>query len=138
MSRNTSIQAYHSIKEGGLLTERRLEVYDILFHHGPMTGNQIVQHIGRIQDTGSTKTRLSELRTQGVVQELGIVEDPITGMNVILWDVTANMPLPFITKTLEGRIESIDRQIEKLLIKKTELSKKLEKQINNKHSMDEK
>lgn len=93
MTRQTSIDAYNTIKENGMLAKRRWEVYSILFSHGPMTGNQIIQYVGKIQNTGSIKTRLSELRDRGVVVELGTVKDPITGVTVILWDVTKNLPI---------------------------------------------
>lgn len=41
MARDTSREAYNKIKEMGLLSQRRWEVYDILYSHGPMTGGEI-------------------------------------------------------------------------------------------------
>ena len=41
--RQTSIDCYNKIKAEGLLSKRRLEVYEILFHHGQLTANEIVR-----------------------------------------------------------------------------------------------
>ena len=60
-----------------------------------MTGGQLIQHVGKVQNTGALKTRLGELRDIGVVTELGTVSCPITGRRVILWDVTSKLPTNF-------------------------------------------
>lgn len=38
------------------------------------------------------RNRLTELRNYGVIQEVGKAYDVHTGMLVILWDVTPNLP----------------------------------------------
>ena len=96
MKRNTSIQAYQTIKENGLLSWRRMEVYECLYHHGPMTGKQLTISLNTNQsNSGAYATRLSELRDRGVVQELGTTKCEYTGYEVILWDVTSNLPTDF-------------------------------------------
>lgn len=56
-----------------------------------MTANQVIEKFRKLHhmlNTGAVTTRLSELRLVGVVTEIGTVSDPITGNNVIQWDVT--------------------------------------------------
>jgi hypothetical protein len=90
--RRTSIEAYQAILSEGLLSRLRWFVYDLLYHHGPMTGNQLIDRVKTRKNTGAFNTRLSELRDLGVVYEVGEVKDPITGRQVILWDVTEKLP----------------------------------------------
>lgn len=94
--RDTSIEAYNRIKDEGLLSERRLQVYEILFENGPLTGNQLIKIAQKqypMLNTGAFNTRLSELRNAGVVKELREIICPVTGYNVILWDVTSRLPI---------------------------------------------
>jgi hypothetical protein len=68
-------------------------VYAWLYQHGPATGGQIDQAL-----TKHAHKRLPELRDQGVIEELREVECPVTGHNVILWDVTSELPKDYINK----------------------------------------
>lgn len=99
--RDTSIAAYNSIRDNGLLPRRRWQCYDIIYRHGPLTRNQLVTIAGREQPgrpyayLESLTKRLPEMRVQGVLREVS--EDckcPITGQTVILWDVTSRLPDP--------------------------------------------
>lgn len=93
--RDTSIEAYHKIKESGVLSERRMEVYDILFNHGPLTATEIFQYSKLNGVKGyrhNTNSRLYELRDMGVVKEVQTTTCSVTGQTVILWDVTSNLP----------------------------------------------
>lgn len=103
MTRQTSIDAFNEIVANGLLSERRFQVYEILFRDGPLTANQVI-NIFKIKhpmlNTGAVTTRLSELRNAGVVMELGEIECPVTGNNVIQWDVTGNLPRKVIKPTI--------------------------------------
>lgn len=101
MVRQTSIDSYNAIKENGLLSRRRWQFYDILFKYGPLTGGEafqyLKQHHGIAMPTNSnTTTRLGELRNLGVAVELGTKKCPVTGQNVILWDVTPGLPREYI------------------------------------------
>lgn len=134
--RETSIEAYHKIRDDGLLSERRWQVYDVLTEHGPMTGNQSIlkfkekyPHIGI--NTGAIMTRLSELRDRGVVKELGEVKCPISGHQVILWDVTKDLPAnpPRKVSKLEAaraRIKELEAKVDELEYK---LSRSPEKRV---------
>lgn len=95
MIRETSIEAYNIIKVKGLLSERRWQVYDVLFNKGPLTATQIASLIPKFKSPSvgfNVHARLCELRAMKVVKELGEMMCPLTGMTVILWDVTNRLP----------------------------------------------
>lgn len=97
MVRQTSKDAYLTIKETGLLSERRWMVYHILYNHGPLTGNEVYQRLKtefgiKFGNAPSIVSRLGELRDLGVVSEYGKTICSVTGMRVIRWDVTSNLP----------------------------------------------
>lgn len=95
MTRKISLDAYNKIKENGLLSKRRLEVYHILFHNGPLTAHEVVA-IARqnhpLSNQTSFNARLSELRNRGVVFEVGFKTNPVSLVENILWDVTDSLP----------------------------------------------
>jgi DNA-binding transcriptional ArsR family regulator len=96
--RRTSLLAYSTIKNQGLLSERRLQVYEALFNHGPLTRNELstaLESQGIRINPNLVSSRLIELREMGVVEEAGHRECPLTGMTVILWDVTEHLPSDF-------------------------------------------
>jgi hypothetical protein len=92
MTRETSIEAYHKIEAEGLLSRRRWEVYDFVYKHGPVIVRDAWKSIAPGTSTGSISTRFSELERMGVLKEVGQQLDESTGMTVILWDVTENLP----------------------------------------------
>ena len=93
MIRNTSAMAYHAIKANGLLSRMRWLVYDCLYQHGPLTGNEVNE---RLKSPGqvapSYHKRLSELETLGVVRTIGVRACSVTGRECEEWDVTSNLP----------------------------------------------
>lgn len=98
MVRETSQEAYFKIKDDGLLSERRWQVYDVLFRFGPLTGNEALRHLKREHGVGggnapSIVSRLGELRNSGCAYEVRTRSCSVTGMNVIEWDVTKNLPI---------------------------------------------
>lgn len=101
MKRQTSIEAYHQIKAEGLLSERRLQVYQILYKYGPVTAAQVVEiarNKMKVSNSGNFATRLSELRRMGVAFEVKTGPCPLTGRNVIHWDVNGELPAPLVKK----------------------------------------
>lgn len=93
--RQTSIAVYRQIEANGLLSLRRWEVYKWLYHNGPATGREAIRG-ARTADHGpvisQTRARLTELRDMGVIEEIGTTIDKVTGHEVILWDVTNQLP----------------------------------------------
>lgn len=96
MIRQTSIDIYHQIQNDGLLSKRRWQVYDILYQHGPLTGGEVASYMKSIHGvrgfSESVRNRLTELREMGAAREVGETSCPVTGNQVILWDVTGDLP----------------------------------------------
>lgn len=88
--RETSIEVYHQIRDEGLLSAMRFAVYDAVFRYGPCTCSELCDRMKMLPSNASP--RLTELRDLGVVKELGTAPCPITGREVILWDVTDKLP----------------------------------------------
>lgn len=122
MSRQTSIETYNIIKQSGLLSKRRLQAYDVLFNHGPLTATGIATQVSDFKSPSvgfNIHARLCELREMGCVKELGETVCPHTGMKVILWDVTDRVPLKLpkrktkdqIIKELQDRISVLEKLV---------------------------
>lgn len=116
MIRQTSIEAYQTIKENGLLSKRRMEVYEELYKNGPLTPKQISVSLKGHPNFGYWK-RLSELREMGIVSEVGKVECPYTKQTVILWDVNDRLP---------EKIEKVKKQ-KTILVTKDQIHDALDK-----------
>ena len=112
--RSTSIQAYREIQSNGLLSKRRFEVYDCLFHHGPLSSMEIKNRISSAA-LNSTSPRLAELRNMGVVAETGTKRCQHTGQTVILWDVTGNLPVALPKKkSLKQELKELREKVRHL------------------------
>ncbi|NJL25037.1 MAG: hypothetical protein HC902_07595 [Calothrix sp. SM1_5_4] len=126
-TRQTSINAFRQIEADGLLSRRRFEVYEMLYQYGPMTLSQLTnaayKKLGHAFNSGNFGTRLSELRSVGVAQELGTTKCPITGREVILWDVTDALPARDQASKRLKLVEQIAKTRAKLLL----LEKRLER-----------
>jgi len=82
MTRRVSqIEAYKEILSQGLLPRRREEIYDWVFHHGPLNANQVARSLHR--DRGATSCRCGELVDLGVFVEAGSHVCPLTNMTVL-------------------------------------------------------
>jgi Fe2+ or Zn2+ uptake regulation protein len=98
MKRKTSIEAYTRIKENGLLSKRRWEVYEILYHNGPLTAHEVVAIARRTYphaNQTSFNARLTELEEVGVAETCGEKINPVSGFHNKLWDVNDKIPLKF-------------------------------------------
>ena len=97
MIRETSIAVYHEIEATGLLSRKRSEVLKIIAENGPLTGAQVSRLHGQIHGTNTVsetvRNRITELCDYGVVEEKDKGPCPITGREVIIWDLTGNMPV---------------------------------------------
>ena len=93
-TRETSIEAYHRVKESGLLSELRLRVYEILCHHGPMTAGEMLEYTNKkIPHSGVYTTRFSELQRWGAIKEVDKRPCKTTGFTAIVWGITGDLPV---------------------------------------------
>jgi len=96
--RQTSINAYHKIKNEGLLSQKRMEAYEGLVFFGPGTAMEILTNMrtiglgSKIIDS-QIRARFFELREMGVAKELGEKICNITKMTVIEWQVVDAIPI---------------------------------------------
>ena len=88
--RQTSINCYNQIKAEGLLSKRRLEVYEAILRNAPCTTNEALKYI----QSGSygVGSRTTELRDLGVIYEKQVRPCLVTGRNVIEWELTDKLP----------------------------------------------
>lgn len=91
--RQTSIDAYRQIRDGGLLSLMRWQVYEVLYEHGPLTAREVGSYMRGAMKLNAWK-RLSELERQRVVIDVGLRECSVTGHVVTLWDVSGELPIP--------------------------------------------
>ena len=89
-ARQTSIDCYNKIKEEGLLSKRRLQVYESIYNSAPCTASEVFKEKNlKTNQSG----RFTELRDLGVIYEKGERICSITGRNVIEWDLTDRIPV---------------------------------------------
>lgn len=93
MVRQTSIDSYNIIKENGLLDGLLFTVYEAIYFGGPMTQMETCRAINspKTQDR-SLMPRFAQLKNMGAINEVGKKICSITGREVLLWDVTKNIP----------------------------------------------
>lgn len=115
MVRETSHEAFVEVQESGLISDMQTRIYTYLYANGPLTANEVA--LGISSKTKSQQknipTRLGELRGRGVVKEVGRKCCSVTGMNVILWDVTPNSPKTDVPRKMSRR--ELERRYEKSL-----------------------
>jgi hypothetical protein len=88
--RQTSIDCYNAIKADGLLSKRRLQVYESIFNYAPCTASEVFNDKNlKTNQSG----RFTELRDLGVIYEKGERLCNVTGRNVIEWDLTDRLPV---------------------------------------------
>lgn len=90
MTRQTSKSAYEAIMRSGTLSQRRRDVYEALYKHGPLSASEVCTRLGLPRD--SVSPRLSELQRLSIVKEFGTKSCSITGQTVVAWDVTSSLP----------------------------------------------
>ena len=106
-TRQTSIQCFNKIKQEGLLSKRRLEVYEALYTSAPCTSSEAIRNAKTTFGVFGVSSRFTELRDLGVIYEKGEKQCTITGRNVIEWDLTDKLPVNFKNKnkTKKQRID---------------------------------
>lgn len=92
-TRQTSIDCYNEIKENGLLSKKRLQVYTAILQNAPCTsGEAFATMTTKENQISQSRARFTELRELGVIYEKGVRKCRITGRNVIEWDLTDRLP----------------------------------------------
>tara|TARA_R110002167_G_scaffold404_2_gene1838 strand:+ start:65 stop:478 length:414 start_codon:yes stop_codon:yes gene_type:complete len=89
--RQTSIDCYNKIKEEGLLSKRRMEVYKAILKNAPCTTNEALKDVH--SGSHGVGSRTTELRDAGVIYEKDVRPCMVTGRNVIEWDLTDRLPV---------------------------------------------
>jgi hypothetical protein len=104
--RQTSIDCFNKIKEEGLLSKRRLEVYEALLSTAPCTSSEAIINAKTTFGVFGVSSRFTELRDLGVIYEKGEKKCSITGRNVIEWDLTDRLPVKIkrTNKTKKQRV----------------------------------
>jgi len=92
----TSIECYNKIKESGLLARCKMEAYTALWHTRPATAAEAydwhIRKYGGVPNLNLFRSRFTMLKDEDVIEEVGERNCRITGMNVIVWDVTDRLP----------------------------------------------
>ena len=95
--RQTSLDIYRKITQQGLLPKKRMQVYEVLFNNGALTGSQIAVLFKKkhpsSEHSESIRNRITELVQQGVVAEVDTIECPITGNMVLQFQTTDSLPV---------------------------------------------
>ena len=126
MTRRTSTEVYRRLEAEGVLSERRWEVYRVLYEDGPLTSAEVFDKLRskswyspERSPLSQTRARFTELRDWGAIEEVGTKVCSVTGNEVILWDVTDQMPVapsPVRKKeTLDERVTRLERTVAALL-----------------------
>lgn len=100
---HTSVEAYHYIRDHGLLRESQLEVLAIVAHNPHMTKNEICRslfHKGIKLNSNLVSSRLTQLTQKGTVRKSGKKICPISGFNIYTWEATGAMPKKEPKKTI--------------------------------------
>lgn len=89
--KKTSIETYKKIIASGLLSKRRREVYDFVYHNEPCTIRSVVHQIGG-GEWQSYSPRFSELEKMGVIEVVGETKSHKSGQQVSLYATTGKFP----------------------------------------------
>lgn len=123
--KTTSIETYYAIKNSGLISEKRMKIFDI-FYENPqgLTGAEVSELYRKkyptSQHSETIRNRITELVQMDVLGECGIVVCQFSKRNVMRWCCIDKMPIP-----LEKKI-SRKEQIKEILDDVTALGKSLE------------
>ena len=109
MIRTTSAEAYYEIKNKGLLGKMREQVYDTVYHYGPMTSAEAYLKMieGKpVKSISQSRARFTELRDMGVLKEMVPKKCSVTGKRAIVWDITGNLPTELPKKRTKKEIKA--------------------------------
>jgi hypothetical protein len=130
MIQKTSIETYHAIKNSGLISEKRMKVFDI-FYQNPqgLTGAEVSDIYRKNNPTSqhseTIRNRITELVQMGVLAELGAVECQFSKRSVMKWCCIDKMPIPLEKKAT--RKEQINKILEDIVALGNSLSSEEDK-----------
>jgi predicted MarR family transcription regulator len=75
-----SLLAYYS-GDGDKFSNREIKVLDAIRKLGRASDREVMLALG-FQDTNAVRPRITELRDEGLIEEVGKQKDPVTGMTV--------------------------------------------------------
>ena len=117
MVQKTSVETYHAIKNSGLISEKRMKVFDI-FYLNPtgLTGSEVSEIYRKENPTSqhseTIRNRITELFQMGVLAEVGVVECQFSKRNVMKWCCIDKMPIPLEKKlTRKEQVNEILKDI---------------------------
>jgi hypothetical protein len=120
MAQTTSIETYHAIKDSGLISEKRMKVFDI-FYRNPngLTGAEVSeiyrQQNPTSQHSETIRNRITELVQMGVLAEVGVVECQFSKRSVMKWRCIDRMPIPLEKKvTRKEQLKEILKDVVRL------------------------
>ena len=134
MVQKTSIQTYHSIKNSGILSDKRMKVYEIFYEHPEgLTGTQVSNIFKQLHPTAqhseTIRNRITELRDMGVLSEVGMVECEFTNRQVMKFMLNDNMPVALTKK--KSLNERIDDVLESITIFSSQLTSEQKVHLRN-------
>jgi hypothetical protein len=113
MIQRTSIDTYHAIRDSGVLSEKRMNVFDI-FYENPngLTGSEVSEiykdKFPSSKHSETIRNRITELFQMGVLVEVGVVECQFSKRSVMKWCCVDKMPIPLEKKaTRKEQIKEI-------------------------------
>lgn len=113
--RKTSLSTYHKIKGEGLLSQKRMRVFEIFYEHGNLTGSQVAQYYKNKYPTNqhseTIRNRITELVGMKVLEELGTSVCPVSSREVLLFGLTDNLPQKLPMKKTKKKIISEAKEI---------------------------
>jgi len=99
MIQKTSIETYNAIKNSGLISEKRMKIFEI-FYKNPqgLTGAEVSEIYRKENPTSqhseTIRNRITELFQMGILAELGVVECQFSKRSVMKWCCVDKMPIP--------------------------------------------
>jgi hypothetical protein len=118
VTRQTSIESYNKIREGGLLGNLQFAVYEALYLYGPLTEGEVwARHLGHSERPNVTP-RFAELERLGVLRVVDKRPCGLTGRLCMVWDVTDRLPIELAPEpkpvTLRDIVSELQTQVKAL------------------------
>lgn len=112
-----SVNVYRQVLDSGILSQKRQRVYDIFFSNQiPMTGAEVAEKYKQAypsaEHSETIRNRITELKAQGLVQEVGTTTCTKTQRQVSSFIITNSVGEPFTRKKTKS--EKINEAISQL------------------------